>query len=146
MQRALVSVEVALCLALVMAGAVLIQGLRDLSRRSPGYESAGVLTVQIRLPDAAYKTAELRAVGRATYARSRPRTAGRSVRWDNAERLRARLLVSDTVNVKDRPTPDGQPHTVQFRRISPDYFKVMQIKTLARTRVHAATTSPNGRR
>ena len=56
LQRALVSIEVALCLALLMAGAVLVQGLRDLSRRSPGYESAGVLTAQIRLPDAAYKT------------------------------------------------------------------------------------------
>ena len=37
LQRALVSIEVALCLALLMAGAVLVQGLRDLSRRSPGY-------------------------------------------------------------------------------------------------------------
>ena len=30
----------------------------------------------------------------------------------------------------DRPTPDDQPHTVQFRRISPDYFTTMQIKTI----------------
>jgi putative ABC transport system permease protein len=34
------------------------------------------------------------------------------------------------INVKDRPTPDGQPHTVQFRRVSPDYFKAMRIRTL----------------
>ena len=54
---ALVSIEVALCVALLMAGAVLIQGLRDLSRRSPGYESAGVLTAQIRLPDAVVQDA-----------------------------------------------------------------------------------------
>ena len=47
----LVSIEVALCLALLMGGAVLVQGLRELSRRSPGYEAAGVLTAQIRLPD-----------------------------------------------------------------------------------------------
>ena len=31
------------------------------------------------------------------------------------------------IHVKDRPTADGQPHTVQLRRVSPDYFKTMQI-------------------
>jgi hypothetical protein len=41
-----------------MAGAVVVQGLRDLSQRSPGYQSAAVLTPQIRLPDAAYKAPE----------------------------------------------------------------------------------------
>jgi putative ABC transport system permease protein len=33
--------------------------------------------------------------------------------------------------VKDRPRPDDQPHTVQYRRVSPDYFKTMHIKTIA---------------
>ena len=56
LQRALVSVEVALCLALLMAGAVLIQGLIELARRSPGFESAGIVTAQIRLPEATYRT------------------------------------------------------------------------------------------
>ena len=48
-----------------------MQGLRDLSQRSPGYQSAGVLTAQIRLPDAAYKTPELRAAVVAAHARRR---------------------------------------------------------------------------
>jgi putative ABC transport system permease protein len=34
------------------------------------------------------------------------------------------------VNVKDRPTPDRQRHTVQFRRVSTDYFKTLQIKVM----------------
>jgi putative ABC transport system permease protein len=34
------------------------------------------------------------------------------------------------VSVKDRPTPDGQAHTVQFRRVSTDYFKAMRIRVL----------------
>jgi putative ABC transport system permease protein len=129
-QRVLVSMEVALCLALLMAGAVLVQGLRDLSQRSPGYEAAGVLTAQIRLPDATYKTPELRA---AVVQRM----------LDAVRALPGVVSVGTTLNVfvpgfsyqtliriKDRPTPDGQPHTVQFRRISPDYFKTMRIKTL----------------
>ena len=34
------------------------------------------------------------------------------------------------VKVKDLPTPNDQPHTVQYRRVSPDYFKTMHIKTI----------------
>jgi len=130
MQRALVSIEVALCLALLMAGAVLVQGLRDLSQRSPGYEAAGVLTAQIRLSDTAYKTPELR-------------TAVVQRMIDAVRALPGVASVGTTLNVfvpgfsyqtliriRDRPTPDGQPHTVQFRRASPDYFKTMQIKVL----------------
>ncbi len=37
LQRTLVSIEVALSVALLMAGAVVVQGLRDLSQRSPGF-------------------------------------------------------------------------------------------------------------
>src|SRR5688500_6771798 len=35
------------------------------------------------------------------------------------------------IKLPDRQTPDDQPHTVQFRRISPDYFRTMSIKTIA---------------
>jgi predicted permease len=129
-QRALVSIEVALCFALVMAGAVLVQGLRDLSGRSPGYESAGVLTAQIRLPDADYKTTELRAV-----VVQRMLEAVRGLPGVRSAAITQNAFVpgfsyQTLISIKDRPTPDGQPHTVQFRRISPDYFKAMQIKTL----------------
>ncbi len=130
LQRALVSVEVALCLALVMAGAVLVQGLRELSQRSPGYEPAGVLTAQIRLPDADYKTPELRAA-----VVRRMLDAVRGLPGVVSVGMTQNAFVpgfsyQTLITVKDRPTPDGQPHTVQFRRISPDYFKAMQIKIL----------------
>ena len=34
------------------------------------------------------------------------------------------------VHIDGKPTPDGQPHTVQFRRVSPDYFKTLRIPIL----------------
>ncbi len=34
------------------------------------------------------------------------------------------------VQVEDRPTDDGQPYTVQFRRVSPGYFETMGIRLL----------------
>jgi hypothetical protein len=34
------------------------------------------------------------------------------------------------IRVRDLPTPNDEPHTVQYRRVSPDYFKTMRIRTL----------------
>ena len=130
LQRALVSIEVALCVALLMAGAVVVQGLRDLSRRSPGYETAGVLTAQIRLPDAAYKTPELRtAVVLRILDRIRA-LPGITSASTTQNVFVPQFSYQTLISVKDRPTADGQPHTVQFRRVSTDYFKTMQIKLL----------------
>jgi putative ABC transport system permease protein len=130
-QRALVSIEVALCVALLMAGAVLIEGLRDLSRRSPGYQAAGVLTAQIRLPDASYRTPAVRAtvVQRLLdEIRSLPGVVSAST-TQNA--FVPGFSYQTLIGVKDRPSPDGQPYTVQFRRVSGDYFKTLSIRTLA---------------
>jgi putative ABC transport system permease protein len=129
-QRALVSIEVALCLALLMAGAVLVKGLRDLSQRSPGYKASGVLTAQIRLPDAAYKTPELRATVVQRMLDAVRVLPGVEFVATTQNVFLPGFSYQTLVRVKDRPTPDGQAHTVQFRRISPDYFKAMQIKTL----------------
>lgn len=129
-QRAMVSLEVALCVALLMAGAVVIQGLRELSRQSPGYESSGVLTAQVRLPDISYKTPELRAavVNRMLErVRALPGVVSASI-TQNA--FVPGFSYQTLIGVKDRPTSDGQPHTVQFRRVGTDYFKTMQIRLL----------------
>ena len=130
MQRTLVSIEVALCVALLMAGAVVIKGLRDLSQRSPGYESAGVLTAQIRLPDASYKTPELRAVVVKRLLDEIRALPGVTSASTTQNAFVPRFSYQTLIKVKDRPTTDGQPHTVQFRRVSSDYFRVMRIKTL----------------
>ncbi len=130
-RRALVSVEVALCVALLMAAAVVVQGLRELSQRSPGYQYTGVLTAQIRLPEASYPTPELR-------------TTVVSRLLDDIRALPGVVSVGITQNafiptfsyqtlvrIKDQPAPDDQPHTVQYRRVSPDYFEAMRTRTMA---------------
>ena len=129
-QRALVSVEVALCVALLMAGGVLIQGLRDLARRGPGYQSAGVLTAQIRLPQASYPSPELRTtVVKRLLDDIRVLPGVVSVGITQNAFL-PKFSYQTLIKVEDRPEPNDQPHTVQYRRVSPDYFKTMQIKTV----------------
>jgi putative ABC transport system permease protein len=130
-QRALVSVEVALCVALLMAGGVVIKGLRDLSQRGPGYQSAGVLTAQIRLPEATYRSAPARAeVIERMLNELRPLPGVTSVAITQNAFL-PRFSYQTLIRVKDRPTPGDQPLTVQYRRVSADYFKTMQIRTVA---------------
>ena len=130
LQRALVSIEVALCVALLMAGAVVIQGLRELSARGPGYQSAGVLTAQIRLPEASYRTLEQRATVVARLLEEVRALPGVESAAITQNAFIPRFSYQTLLKVKDRPTADGQPHTVQMRRISPDYFKTMQIKLI----------------
>ena len=142
LQHALVSVEVALCVALLMAGAIVVQGLRDVSRRNVGYEPAGVLTAQIRLPDPAYKEPALRAAvvdQMLTRIRALPGVTGASTTLNN---FTPGFSIQTLVNIKGHPTPDGQPHTVQFRRVSTDYFRTLQIR-LQRGRTFSSSDVAN---
>ena len=119
-----------MCVALLIAGAVVIQGMRDLSRRGPGFEPSGVLTAQIRLPEAAYPSPELRAAVVTRLLdeiRALPGVLSVGI-TQNA--FVPKFSYQTLVKVKDLPTPDDQPHTVQYRRVSPDYFKTMHIKTI----------------
>ena len=130
-QRALVSIEVALCVALLMAGAVVIKGLRDLSARGPGYRAEGVLTAQIRLPEASYRTPELRTAVVSRMLddiRAMPGVASVGITQNAFVPM---FSYQTLIKVKDLPTPNDQAHTVQYRRVSPDYFTAMQIKTIA---------------
>ena len=120
-----------------MAGAVVIQGLRDLSRRGPGYriqrgaDRADPLAGS-RLPDA--RAAGDRGEAPARRDPARCRVCVSVGITQNA--FLPKFSYQTLIKVKDLPTPDDQPHTVQYRRVSPDYFKTMQIKTIARARVH----------
>jgi putative ABC transport system permease protein len=129
-QRLLVSVEVALCLTLLMAGAVLMQGLRDLSRRGPGYESNGILTAQIRMPEASYKTPDVRAIAVTRMLEGIRAVPGVVSVGMTQNAFLPGFSYQTLITVKERPSPDGQPQTVQFRRVSPDYFRTMGIRTL----------------
>ena len=130
MRRLLVVTQVALCLSLLMAGAVLVTGLQTVSRTTPGYEPAGVLTGHVRLPETAYSTPASRAavVDRLLLRiRALPGVTAASTTMNQ---FVPGFAYQTTFHVEGRPSPDGQPITSHFRRISPDYFKTMRIAEL----------------
>jgi predicted permease len=130
-QRALVAFEVALCVALLMAGTVVIQGLRELSRRGPGYDAAGVLTAQIRLPEAAYRAPAVRAATVSRLLDEIGALPGVTTVGITQNAFVPKFSYQTLLRVKDQPRADDQPHTVQYRRISPDYFNAMRIATVS---------------
>lgn len=129
-RRVLVASEVALCVALLMAGGVLIQGLRELAARGPGYESSGVLSAQIRLPEASYKTPAQRAIVVQDMLDGVRAISGVRTAAITQNAFVPGFSYQTLLHIKDQPTQDGQPHTVQFRRVSPGYFETMQIRIL----------------
>jgi putative ABC transport system permease protein len=130
-QRLLVSAEVALCVALLMASAAVIQGLRELSRRDPGYEAGGVMTAQIRLPEASYRTPQSRATVVQRLLDDIRALPGVTSVGITQNAFIPKFSYQTLIAVKDRPAPDEQPHTVQYRRVSPDYFATMRIRVLS---------------
>jgi putative ABC transport system permease protein len=125
--RTLVAGEVALCLALLMAGAVVLGGLRTASRVSPGFDPSGVLTAQIRIPPDAYTTTEARAELAQRILQNIRAIPGVTTASTTMNDFIPGNTYQTMFNVEGRPTPDGQPHATQFRRVSPDYFRVMRI-------------------
>jgi len=130
-QRALVSAEVALCVALLLAGGVVIQGLRDLTRRSPGYDATGVLTAQIRLPQASYGSPVLRAVVVKRLLDGFRALPGVVAVGMTQNAFIPNFSYQTLLSVKDRPTANDQPLTVQYRRVSAGYFAAMRITVMA---------------
>ena len=118
MRRLLVVTQVALCLSLLMVGAVLVTGLQTVSRTTPGYEPAGVLTGHVRLPETAYSTPASRAavVDRLLLRiRALPGVTAASTTMNQ---FVPGFAYQTTFHVEGRPSPDGQPITSHFRRIS----------------------------
>lgn len=130
-RRLLVAGETALCLALLMAGAVLLDGLRAAGRVDPGFDAAGVLSAQIRLPQAAYPTVEARAaVVERMLERVRAIPGVTAAGMSINDFIPGRALQT-MFHVEGRPSPNGQPHTTLFNRASPGFFEALGIRVQA---------------
>ena len=130
LRRLLLAAEAGLCLALLMAGAVVVSGLSTVARQHPGFESAGVLTAQIRLPEAGYPTHPARAAlieRLLADVRAIPGVETASTAMND---FTPGFSYQTTFTVEGRPSPDGQPYSTQFRRVSPDYFRTLRIPEL----------------
>jgi putative ABC transport system permease protein len=130
MRAWLVAAQTALALVLLVSGALLAGAFDRTARTEPGFDPSGVLTAQLRLPESVYNTADKRAAFAADVV-SRVRALPGIIDASTTMNLFVPGFAFQTlVHVEGQPTPDGQPHTVQFRRTGPGYFRTMRIRII----------------
>ena len=126
----LVAAQTALALVLLVTGALLAGAFDSTLQTQPGFDPRGVLTAQLRLPEAVYDTADKRAAFAAAVL-DRVRSVPGVVDASTTMNLFIPGFAFQTlVYVDGQPTPDGQPHTVQFRRTGHGYFRTMRIRMI----------------
>ncbi len=124
----LVSCEVALSLVLLVSAGLLVRTLSYLNGLNPGFDPHHVLTAQVSLQDARYKTV-------ADVNRLFTRTLERVRRIPGVQSAAVALTLpyerplNDGFRVLDPPEPQGHPAEVVYS--TPGYFETMRIRLLA---------------
>ena len=134
----LVATECALAVYCSACSALLLSAFDRSSRTNPGFDPRSVLTAQLRLRQRPTRAKQLRAdlINR-VLERIRA-VPGVSSAAATLNRFVPGFFFVTPVHIEGKPTPDGQAHTVQFRRATPGYFATMRIPML-RGRDFAAT-------
>jgi predicted permease len=126
----LVSGQTAVAIVLLSTGGIVITSLQRTSRVDPGFDATNVLAAQLRLSGTVFPTDVSRAAFVQQVLDRLAATPGVVSAGTTLNPFRAGDGFQTLVHIEDRPSPVGQPYTVQFRRISPGYFEAMRIPLL----------------
>jgi putative ABC transport system permease protein len=127
----LVTAQTALALVLLSSGAQVVSALYRAARLNPGFDPSNVVTGQLRLSAHLFPTELDRALFVDRVVERLRATPGIVNAGTTLNRFTVNGSFVTLVRVEDRPSPDGQGHTVQYRRISPGYLETMRIPLLS---------------
>jgi putative ABC transport system permease protein len=130
LRTVLVGSECALAVVLLASAALLLSAFDRTSRVDPGFDPRSVLTAQLRLSATAYPTEAARADLIARVLERVRGVPGVTSAAATLNRFVPGFFFVTLVYIEDKPLPDGQGHTVQFRRASARYFETMRIRLL----------------
>ena len=126
----LVATECALAVVLLACSALLLSAFERSSRTNPGFDPRAVLTAQLRLSATAYPNEAARAALINRVLERIRSTPGVQSAGATLNRFVPGFFFVTPIHIEGRPTPDGQAHTVQFRRATPGYFETLRIPIL----------------
>jgi putative ABC transport system permease protein len=126
----LVAIEMALAVVLLSGGAVLVSAFQRVAATHPGFTPSGAISAQLRLSDAAHPTEDARTQFVARVLERIRAVPGVISASTTLNRFVPGLTFVTLIHIEGRPTPTGEPHTVQFRRVSTDYFSTLEIPVL----------------
>ena len=127
LRSALVSLEVALSLTLLMGAGVMMRTMARLAEVDPGFRPDGLLAVTTLQPGASYEEPEQRTgFGHRLIEELRvaPGVQGAALAWPLDL---ISFSWSPYMNFAHRPLPRGQEPAVQMASVTPEYFGTMQI-------------------
>jgi predicted permease len=127
-----------LSVVLLACAALLLSAFDRTSRVSPGFDPSSVLTAQLRLSATAYPTEAARADLVTRVLESVRAVPGVTSASTTLNRFIPGFFMVTRMHIEGRPSPDGQPYVVQFRRTSPGYFDTMRIPILRGRDIAAA--------
>ncbi len=126
----LVIAQTAMALVLLSSSALIVRTLLQTSEVDPGFDASGVVTAQIRLSTRTYPTEGDRARFVEQMLERVRSTPGVIAAGTTLNVFLVGSPFFSLVQVEHQPQPDGQPYTMQFRRISPGYFDAMKTSIL----------------
>lgn len=126
----LLAAQTALTLVLLTSSALVAKSLNDAAGIAPGFDSTHLVTAQLRLAAPLFPTE----LSRATYVDRLVTQLKQTPGVVNAATTLNPFVAGSgfqtLVRLQIGDRPDGQPQTVQYRRVSPDYFATMGIAVL----------------
>jgi predicted permease len=123
----LVAAQTTLALLLLSSGALIVRGLQLTADQAPGFDPSNVVTAQLQLsPSALPRPADRAAFVDRVLERLRT-VPGVVTAATTLNPFRPGQGVTTSVEIFGRPSPNGLPHDVQYRRVSPGYFATMRI-------------------
>jgi putative ABC transport system permease protein len=126
----LVVVQTAMALVLLSSSALIVRTLLQASEVDPGFDARGVVTAQIRLNTRTYPTEGDRTRFVEQMLERVRSTPGVIAAGTTLNVFLVGSPFFSLVQIEHQPQPDGQPYTMQFRRISPGYFDAMKTSIL----------------
>jgi putative ABC transport system permease protein len=125
-REALIAVEVAMSIVLLVAAGLLVRSLWQLEGVHPGFSVDRVMAMDASLPVARYEEGTQIPFYEELLNRVRVLPGVREVGAINILPLSANYD-GRGVQIEDRPVPDGQAHSIQARSVTPAYFRAMQV-------------------
>ncbi len=127
LRSALVIVEVALSVVLLIGAGLLIRSFWRLQQVQPGFQTEGIVTMRVNLPQATYNDG---AKSRGFYERLLPRLAAmpgvQAIATASSVPLRGGSP-STELDFPGRTLPAGVPASAEWRLVSPGYFNALKI-------------------
>jgi putative ABC transport system permease protein len=127
-RNALLVAQTALSVALLVSGGLLVRAYIHTSHLALGYDPSSLLTAQLQLPPSRYANGPERVAAMERIFERMAAIPGVTRSGATMNRFTPGFAYLSAVDIENEPTPDGSSHTVQFRRVSADYFSALRIR------------------